>query len=257
VPTVHVAIVGTPNSLQHAAGPLRREILTPLLNSKLFRSRFSLTLIADPGQSAPALPAPLSTWPTTIVDPAATPGATDSPIPAELRPLLHALHVTYYTHIVPYSPDYVIFIRPDVLIDGKLPLTRHLLRLMASPGTHHKRLLAPPGPTEGGVSDRFAVMTASAAVAYFTRTAHAADYFVSHPDATAEEFLADALNRVTVSTSITTPMRLLRSDGAPIPDPIDSATRLSSRQKIRVKAEKVITDSLATLPFTRRKRRSN
>jgi hypothetical protein len=129
----------------------------------------------------------------------------------------------------------VIFIRPDVLIDGKLPLTRHLLRLMASPGTHHKRLLAPPGPTEGGVSDRFA----------------------SHPDATAEEFLADALNRVTVSTSITTQMRLLRSDGAPIPDPIDSATRLSSRQKIRVKAEKVNTDSLATLPFTSRKRRSN
>ena len=235
MPTVHVAVVGINRSLSRTHSSTTREILRPLESSRAFRARYSLTLITPPGgiitnphsgevgEVETAIPEPFATWPRTCVT-AISPEAGDGepPLPADsfceswqdhellfthLKTFLHALDTSHKNHVAPHSPDLVIFIRPDIAIEGRLWAT--LLRSRSNKPV----VYLPSWGRHRGLNDRFAIMSASAAETYFTRGNIVDRFFIGGARLNSERFLRHSLPGATVSSSIYTPMPRVRLGG--------------------------------------------
>lgn len=242
---IHVAIVGVNRSLSHTADSIIREIVRPLTSSRFFDTHVSLTLIRPPGgvidnpRSGESghieqdIPEPLRSWPVTVINQEGDSGdAATERVPTgnlsdswgdkvssfrNLRHFLNALHVTYFSHVLPNSPDYVIMVRPDVRIDGRLWLRTRLFTMILRGGRRPQALL-PSWARHRGANDRFAILSASAAAPYFTRVSHIDDFFSEGSDLNSEKFLAWVLRKTATSHSIYTPMRRIRLGGVSSPE---------------------------------------
>lgn len=241
MPTVHVAVVGINRSLSHTHSSITREILRPLESSRAFRARYSLTLITPPGgiitnphsgevgEVETAIPEPFATWPRTCVT-AISPEAGDGepPLPADsfceswqdhellfthLKTFLHALDTSHKNHVAPHSPDLVIFIRPDIAIEGRLWLRTRLWATFLRSRNKKPIVYALSWGRHRGLNDRFAIMSASAAQPYFTRGNIVDRFFTGGARLNSERFLRHSLSGATVSSSIYTPMPRVRLGG--------------------------------------------
>lgn len=278
---VHVAIVGVNRSLSHTAASIEREVVAPLLSSRLFSPTFSMTLITPPGgvitnphsgengEPETDIPAPFASWPLTghqQEDAESSPSATPVPVNNlsdswedkvasfhNLKSFLHALHLTYYSHVLPQSPDYVVFVRPDLRIEGRLWLRLRLVSMMLR-GKHRAHAIVPSWGRHRGVNDRFAILSADAARAYFTRVSHVDDYFSHESDLNSEKFLAWVLRGAAVSHSIYTPMRRIRLGGVSEPQDEMLITRSAFARRtdiIRARINKKLRHLRKVLPITR------
>ena len=275
---VHVATVGVNRSLSRTAASLEREIVRPLSSGMLFHPTFSLTLITPPsgvidnphsgerGKPETDIPDPLASWPLTVCEQESTESSSSAmTAPVEnlsdswqdkvasfhnLKSFLHALHLTYYSHVLPESPDYVVFVRPDLRIEGRLWLRLRLITMMLR-GRHRALAVVPSWGRHRGVNDRFAILSAEAARAYFTRSSHVDDFFSHGSDLNSEKFLAWALRTAKVSHSIYTPMRRIRLGGLPSPQDETLVTRsVFARRKdiVRARLKKKFRLLLKTMP---------
>lgn len=182
------------------------------------------------------IPAPFDAWPRKIIDttdrdarlsPSAIPVNNLSESWGDkvssyrnLMDFLHALDITYFSQILPHAPDYVIFVRPDLRIEGRLWLRTRLMVLVLL-GALGPQAMLPSWARHRGANDRFVILSAKAASNYFTRISKAHDFFATGTDLNSEKFLAWSLSNINVSHSIYTPMRRIRLGG--VPDPSDDA----------------------------------
>lgn len=110
-----------------------------------------------------------------------------------------------------HEPDLLIYCRPDVEILGRLPLAKAALITIFSPKT--PRVFLPRWGRNGGENDRFAIVSASAAHAYFQRILFLGDFLEAGMKFHSEKFLSWSLARVTKFHAIQSEMVRVRLGG--------------------------------------------
>ena len=175
------------------------------------------------------IPEPFASWPTLRLEMASVVANTDTtPVNdgvlsddwdddgqsyLNLRTFLRALHLAYTEHISPEKPDFVVMVRPDMSIEGRLWVRTRLLVMTALRRINPKVAVLPAWGRHRGLNDRFAILTVEAAEDYFTRDTHADRYFADGHQLTSEKFLAHTLRDTLVWNTIYTAMRRVRLGG--------------------------------------------
>lgn len=103
-----------------------------------------------------------------------------------------------------WRPDFVIFVRPDLLLTADLPVARLL-------GLGRDELLVPATDSWGGLNDRFAAMRAPRAGAYAERISLAAAFRSDRP-ASSGRIKPETLLRYAVERAGLRPVRLAPSE---------------------------------------------
>lgn len=235
---VTVCVVGLNRSLSWTHDSISRSVLRPLADSPLVKLTVQLTLI-DPrgpidnptsgefGAIEPGLPQSWAGFPVRWVDQGVALEQSEELKGALLEfgdvwhdggksvsnalVFLFALNDAWSD--VPPNSDVVIFLRPDIRIDGRLGISRRVWKVWILGKLGMRPVLAPSWGTFGGCNDRFSVMSAFSAERYFTRWRRVPDWIAQAKPFDSEKFLWFVLRDCHVSSSIYTPMRRIRIGG--------------------------------------------